>query len=133
MKPPFRIGTGYDIHRLVEGRRLVLGGVEIAFEKGLMGHSDSDALAHALCDALLGAASLGDIGRHFPPSDPQYRDASSLDLLARVARLVDDAGFLVANIDATILAERPRLAPSIEPMRERIASSLGIDLDRVSV
>jgi 2-C-methyl-D-erythritol 2,4-cyclodiphosphate synthase len=133
MKPPFRIGTGYDIHRLVEGRRLILGGVEIVFEKGLMGHSDSDALTHALCDALLGAASLGDIGRHFPPSDPQYRDASSLDLLSRVARLVDDAGFLVANIDATILAERPKLAPSIERMRERIASTLGIDLDRVSV
>jgi 2-C-methyl-D-erythritol 2,4-cyclodiphosphate synthase len=111
----------------------VLGGVEIAFEKGLLGHSDSDALAHALCDALLGAASLGDIGRHFPPSDPQYRDASSLDLLSRVARLVDDAGFLVANIDATILAESPRLAPSIERMRERIASALGIDPDRVSV
>jgi len=133
MRPPFRIGTGYDIHRLVEGRRLVLGGIEIAFEKGLMGHSDSDALTHAMCDALLGAASLGDIGRHFPPGDPQYRDASSLDLLSRVARLVDDAGFIVANIDATILAERPRLAPSIESMRERIASALGIDLDRVSV
>jgi 2-C-methyl-D-erythritol 2,4-cyclodiphosphate synthase len=133
MTPPFRIGTGYDIHPLVEGRRLVLGGVEIDFEKGLLGHSDSDALTHALCDALLGAASLGDIGKHFPASDPQYRDVSSLDLLARVARLIDDAGFLVANVDATILAERPKLAPSIDPMRERIAAVLGIDAGQVSV
>lgn len=133
MTPPFRIGTGYDIHPLVEGRRLVLGGVEIDFEKGLLGHSDSDALTHALCDALLGAASLGDIGKHFPASDPRYRDVSSLDLLARVARLIDDAGFLVANVDATILAERPKLAPSIDPMRERIAAVLGIDAGQVSV
>jgi 2-C-methyl-D-erythritol 2,4-cyclodiphosphate synthase len=133
MNPPFRIGTGYDIHRLVEGRRLVLGGIEIPFEKGLLGHSDSDVLTHAVCDALLGAASLGDIGRHFPDSDPRFRDASSLDLLARVAVLVADAGFRAANLDATILADRPRLAPFIDHMRERLASALGIDVARVSV
>lgn len=111
----------------------MLGGIEIPFEKGLLGHSDSDVLTHAVCDALLGAASLGDIGRHFPDSDPRFRDASSLDLLARVAVLVADAGFRAANLDATILAERPRLAPFIDHMRERLASALGIDVARVSV
>lgn len=128
-----RIGIGYDIHRLVEGGRLTLGGVEIPFDKGLLGHSDSDVLIHAICDALLGAAALGDIGRHFPDTDPRFNGASSLDLLARVVELISDRGFVVVNIDATILAERPRLAPHIQAMRERLAAVLKIDVERVSV
>jgi 2-C-methyl-D-erythritol 2,4-cyclodiphosphate synthase len=133
MKPSFRIGTGYDIHRLVEGRRLILGGVEIPFDRGLLGHSDSDVLSHAVCDALLGAAALGDIGSHFPDSDLQFQGASSLDLLARVAHMLGEAGYKIANIDATILAERPRLATFISRMREHLASVLEIDVEQVSV
>jgi 2-C-methyl-D-erythritol 2,4-cyclodiphosphate synthase len=133
MKPSFRIGTGYDIHRLVEGRRLILGGVEIPFDRGLLGHSDSDVLSHAVCDALLGAAALGDIGSHFPDTDPQFQGASSLVLLARVAHMLGGAGYKIANIDATILAERPRLATFINRMREHVASALVVDLDQVSV
>lgn len=129
----YRAGTGYDIHRLVEGRRLVLGGVEIPFERGLMGHSDSDVLTHAVCDALLGAAALGDIGSHFPDTNPRFKGASSLDLLAHALALVAERGFAVANVDATILAERPRLAPYIQAMRERLAASLGVEVDSVSV
>ena len=128
-----RIGTGYDIHRLVEGRRLVLGGVEVPFEKGLLGHSDSDVLTHAITDALLGAAALGDIGTHFPDTDPRYGGASSLDLLARVVELIEERGFRVANVDAVILAERPKLAPHILAMREKLASVLKIEIERVSV
>jgi 2-C-methyl-D-erythritol 2,4-cyclodiphosphate synthase len=129
----FRTGTGYDIHPLVAGRRLILGGVEIEFEKGLLGHSDSDALTHAVCDALLGAAAMGDIGRHFPDSDPQWKGASSLDLLSRVVELIAERGFRVANIDATVVAERPRLAPFIEEMRSNLAAVLEIDMEQVSV
>ncbi len=129
----FRTGTGYDIHPLVEGRRLILGGVEIPFEKGLLGHSDSDALTHAVCDALLGAAALGDIGRHFPDSDERWKGASSLDLLARVVELIKERGFRVGNIDAVVVAERPRLAPFIEQMRSRLASVLEVDMEHVSV
>ena len=128
-----RVGIGYDIHRLVEGRKLILGGVEIPFEKGLMGHSDSDVLAHAICDALLGASALGDIGTHFPDSEPQFAGASSLDLLGRVVELVRESGFRVANIDSVILAERPRLAPYIQTMRERLAAVLSIDVSQISV
>lgn len=128
-----RIGTGYDIHRLVEGRRLVLGGVDIPFEKGLLGHSDSDALTHAVCDALLGAAALGDIGAHFPDTDTRWRGASSLDFLARVVELIIEHGFKVANVDATVMAERPKLRPYIDAMRERLALVLQVDVDRVSV
>ena len=128
-----RVGIGYDIHRLADGRRLILGGVEIPFEKGLMGHSDSDVLAHAICDALLGASALGDIGTHFPDSEPQFAGASSLDLLGRVVELVDEAGFLVANIDSVILAERPRMAPYIQTMRERLAAVLNIEVTQISV
>lgn len=128
-----RIGTGYDIHRLVEGRRLILGGVEIPFEKGLLGHSDSDVLTHAICDALLGAAALGDIGGHFPDSDPRFSGASSLDLLAQVVRLITERGYEISNVDSTIIAERPRLAPHILAMRERLAEVIGITVDRVSV
>jgi 2-C-methyl-D-erythritol 2,4-cyclodiphosphate synthase len=128
-----RIGIGYDIHQLVEGRKLVLGGVEIPFEKGLLGHSDSDVLTHALCDALLGAAALGDIGTHFPDNDPRWAGASSLDFLARIIELIAGRGFLVSNVDATVIAERPKLGPHIPAIRDRLASVLGIDVDRVNV
>lgn len=128
-----RIGIGFDIHRLVEGRKLVLGGVEIPFEKGLLGHSDSDVLTHAICDALLGAAALGDIGTHFPDTDPRWAGASSLDFLARVIELIAGRGFLVSNVDATVIAERPKLGPYIPAIRDRLASVLGIDVDRVNV
>ena len=128
-----RIGIGYDIHRLVEGRKLVLGGVEIPFEKGLLGHSDSDVLTHAICDALLGAAALGDIGTHFPDNDPRWAGASSLEFLARVVELVTQKGYRVANIDATVMAERPRLMPHVQAMRERLASVLQTDVDQVNI
>src|ERR1051325_9289657 len=111
-----RIGIGYDIHRLVEGRKLILAGVEIPFEKGLLGHSDADVLLHAICDALLGAAALGDIGRHFPDSDARYKDVDSRELLRHVAKLVRDAGLAIANVDATIIAHAPRMAPHIPRM-----------------
>lgn len=133
MSESYRIGIGYDIHRLVEGRKLIIGGVEIPFEKGLLGHSDSDVLTHAICDALLGAAALGDIGSHFPDSDPRLAGASSLDMLARVVELIGEGGFQVANIDATVLAERPKLAPYIPAMRAHLASILRTDIDCVSV
>lgn len=128
-----RIGIGYDIHRLVEGRKLVLGGVEIPFEKGLLGHSDSDVLTHAICDALLGAAALGDIGTHFPDNDPRWAGASSLDLLRQVVELLTKQGFGVTNIDATVIAEQPRLRPHVDSMRERLARVLGVGADQVSV
>ena len=130
---PFRIGHGYDVHRLTEGRRLVLGGVEIPFEKGLLGHSDADAALHALCDAILGAAALGDIGQHFPDSDPAWAGADSLDLLRQVGTLAAGAGWRVGNADLTVLAQRPKLAPYIPEMRRRIAGALGVDPDCVSV
>jgi 2-C-methyl-D-erythritol 2,4-cyclodiphosphate synthase len=128
-----RIGIGYDIHRLVEGRKLVLGGVEIPFEKGLLGHSDSDVLTHAICDALLGAAALGDIGLHFPDSDPRWAGASSLEFLTRVVELVTQKGYRVKNVDATVMAERPRLMPYVQAMCERLASVLQIDIDQVNI
>ena len=133
MSETHRIGTGYDIHRLVEGRKLVLGGVEIPFEKGLLGHSDSDVLTHAICDALLGAAALGDIGTHFPDNDPRWAGASSLDFLARVVELVTEKGYRVANVDSTVMAERPRLMPYVQTMREKLASALQIDVDQVNI
>jgi 2-C-methyl-D-erythritol 2,4-cyclodiphosphate synthase len=129
-----RIGHGFDVHRLVEGRRLIVGGVTIPFEKGLAGHSDADVLLHAIADALLGAAGLADIGQHFPPSDDRYKDASSLDLLAQVWNKVRGAGFnAVMNIDAVIMAERPRLNPHIGLMKENIARVLEIDAKRVGI
>jgi len=128
-----RAGIGYDLHRLVEGRPLVLGGVTIPFERGLAGHSDADAVCHAITDAMLGAAGAGDIGRHFPDTDPAWKDASSLDLLRRAAEIVARAGFEVGNVDATIIAERPKLAPFVGPMRERVAAALGVAIDRVSI
>jgi 2-C-methyl-D-erythritol 2,4-cyclodiphosphate synthase len=133
MSESSRIGIGYDIHRLVEGRKLVLGGVEIPFEKGLLGHSDSDVLTHAICDALLGAAALGDIGTHFPDSDPRWAGASSLEFLARVVELVTQKGFRVANVDATVMAERPRLMPYVQTMREKLALVLQLDVDQINI
>lgn len=133
MNDSSRIGIGYDIHRLVEGRKLVLGGIEIPFERGLLGHSDSDVLTHAICDALLGAAALGDIGTHFPDKDPRWAGASSLDLLRQVVELLTKQGFRVTNVDATVMAERPTLRPHVDSMRERLASALGVRADQVSV
>ena len=128
-----RIGHGYDVHRLVEGRPLILGGMAVPYEKGLDGHSDADVLLHAIMDALLGAAALGDIGRHFPDSDPAYAGVSSMVLLKSVGGILKHAGYAVVNIDATVLAQAPKLAPYIEEMRRRIAEALGINYDRVSV
>ena len=128
-----RVGIGYDIHRFQEGRRLLLGGVEIEFEKGLAGHSDADVLLHAITDALLGAASLGDIGHFFPPDDPSFAGIDSRELLARTVEMIRPLGFVVGNVDATVIAERPRLAPYIKAMRQRIAETLGTDESRVSV
>jgi len=131
--PIWRIGEGWDTHALVEGRRLVLGGVEIPHTHGLYGHSDADALCHAITDALFGAAALGDIGFHFPDTDPQYKGSDSLALLAEAARRVRGANFLIGNVDSTIVAQAPKMAPHILAMRQRIATALGIALDQVSV
>ena len=128
-----RIGHGYDVHRLVEGRPLILGGVHIPYEKGLLGHSDADVLLHAVSDALLGAAGLGDIGKHFPNTDPQYKGADSLELLRIVAQKVKDAGYRVSNIDVTMIAQRPTLRPHIETMERNIARVLNLDVGRVNV
>jgi 2-C-methyl-D-erythritol 2,4-cyclodiphosphate synthase len=128
-----RAGIGYDIHRLAADRRLVLGGVAIEHPTGLVGHSDGDVLLHALMDALLGAANLGDLGRHFPSDDPAYAGASSLGLLTRVGALIREAGFAVASLDATVIAQAPRLAPHVGAMRDAIAGALGIESGRVSV
>jgi 2-C-methyl-D-erythritol 2,4-cyclodiphosphate synthase len=129
----FRIGHGYDIHRLVPDRKLMIGGVLIDFELGLEGHSDADVAAHAIMDALLGAAALGDIGTHFPDTDPAFRDADSIELLGIIAGKIEKAGFSVGNVDVTIMAERPRMASYIDEMRKNIAAALGITIDRVSV
>ena len=128
-----RIGHGYDVHRLVEGRRLILGGVDIPWERGLLGHSDADVLTHAVMDALLGAAGLGDIGKHFPDTDPAYAGADSLKLLAHVAELLREEGYVVVNVDATILAQRPRLAPHIPAMRGNLARVVGTEPGQVNV
>ena len=128
-----RIGQGYDVHRLAENRKLILGGVEIEFEKGLLGHSDADVLAHAIMDAILGAAAMGDIGHLFPDTDPAYSGADSIALLREVCRRVREQGFAIGNIDATVMAQRPKLAPHIIKMRENIASACGIDIGCVSV
>ena len=128
-----RIGHGYDVHRLVEDRKLILCGVEIPYEKGLLGHSDADVALHALSDALLGAAALGDIGKHFPDTDEKYKGADSRVLLREVVKMIADRGFAVENMDLTIVAQRPKLAGYIEQMRENIAADLGIDLSCVSV
>ena len=128
-----RIGHGYDVHRLVEGRKLILGGVEIPFEKGLDGHSDADVLTHAVMDALLGAAALGDIGKHFPDNDVRYLGADSIELLKAVSAVLTEHGWRLGNLDATVIAQRPKLAPYIDAMRARIAAALGADVSAVSV
>ncbi|MEN9725169.1 MAG: 2C-methyl-D-erythritol 2,4-cyclodiphosphate synthase [Pseudomonadota bacterium] len=128
-----RIGHGFDVHQLVEGRKCIIGGVEIAHDKGLLGHSDADVLLHAICDALLGAAGLGDIGRHFPDTDAQYQGADSRALLRKVIALLKDAGFSVGNIDATIIAQAPKMAPHIPQMVAHIASDCGVELNRINV
>lgn len=128
-----RIGHGFDVHRLVEGRPLIVGGVTIPHELGLLGHSDADVLLHAICDALLGAAALGDIGRHFPDTDPRYRGADSRVLLREVHRLIGERGYRVVNVDATLIAQAPRMAPHIETMRRHIAADLAVEVDAVNV
>lgn len=128
-----RIGTGYDVHKLVEGRKLILGGVEIPYEKGLLGHSDADVLVHAIMDALLGAAALGDIGLHFPDSDPEYKGADSLVLARRVSGILAENGYLIENVDSTVIAQAPKLRPYIDEMRANIADALEIDVSQVSV
>lgn len=128
-----RVGMGYDVHRLTAGRKLILGGVEIPYGKGLLGHSDADVLVHAVMDALLGAAALGDIGKHFPDTDPEYEGVSSIRLLEHVGRLLDEKGYVIENIDATIVAQRPKMRSYIEQMRENIATALRIETDQVNV
>ena len=128
-----RVGMGYDVHRLTEGRKLILGGVEIPYEKGLLGHSDADVLLHAIMDALLGAAALGDIGKHFPDTDPRYEGISSIRLLKHVGDLLEERGYVVENIDATIIAQRPKMRPYIDQMIKNIADTLGIDEEQVNV
>lgn len=130
---PWRVGIGYDVHRLAPQRRLVLGGVEIAHPLGLLGHSDADVLTHAVMDALLGAAGLGDIGQYFPSNDPAYKDADSLVLLRRVCKLLCQAGWAPANLDATVIAESPKLAPHLPAVRERLAGATGLQPEKVSV
>lgn len=128
-----RIGHGYDVHRLVEGRDLILGGVKIPYEKGLLGHSDADVLTHAIMDALLGAAALGDIGKHFPDTDNTYKNISSLLLLGKVGAILADKGYRIENIDVTVIAQKPKLAPYLLSMREILASTLGLEIDRINL
>lgn len=128
-----RIGHGYDVHRLVEGRRCIIGGVDIPHEKGLLGHSDADVLLHAIMDAVLGAMAAGDIGKLFPDNDPAYKGADSLALTRRVAEVMGERGYCLGNIDATVIAQAPKLAPHIPAMRERIAEAFGVEVDRISV
>lgn len=128
-----RIGTGYDVHKLTEGRKLIIGGVEISYEKGLLGHSDADVLVHAVMDALLGALALGDIGKHFPDTDPAYEGCSSMELLKKVGEMIENEHYVISNIDSTVIAQKPKLAPYIEQMRANIADALGIGTDQVSV
>lgn len=128
-----RVGMGYDVHRLVEDRALIMGGVRIPYEKGLLGHSDADVLLHAIMDALLGAAAMGDIGKHFPDSDPAYKGISSMILLEKVGELLTGEGFLIENIDATIIAQAPKMRPYIDAMRENVAKALGMDVGHVNV
>ena len=128
-----RVGMGYDVHKLVEGRALILGGVEIPYEKGLLGHSDADVLLHAIMDALLGAAALGDIGKHFPDTDPAYKGISSIRLLEHVGALLEETNYVIGNIDATIIAQRPKMAPHIPTMRENVAKALKISIDQINI
>ncbi len=129
----FRVGHGYDVHKLVEDRKLIIGGVEIPHYKGLLGHSDADVLAHAICDALLGAAALGDIGKHFPDNDDRYKDIDSLVLLEKVCELIRNKGYEISNVDSTILAQAPKLKPYIDEMRSKLAKVMKLDIDELSV
>ncbi|MDD7593261.1 MAG: 2-C-methyl-D-erythritol 2,4-cyclodiphosphate synthase [Peptoniphilaceae bacterium] len=133
MRRTFRTGIGYDVHELVEGRALIVGGVRVPFEKGLLGHSDADVLVHAINDALLGAVALGDIGQHFPDTDPQYEGADSLEMAQTVARLVRNEGYEISNVDSVLMAQRPKMAPFVPTMRQNVARALGIDVDQVSI
>ena len=128
----FRVGHGYDVHKLVEDRKLIIGGVEIPHYKGLLGHSDADVLAHAICDALLGAAALGDIGKHFPDNDDRYKDIDSLVLLEKVCELIRNKGYEISNVDSTILAQAPKLRPYIDEMRSKLAKAMKLDIDELS-
>lgn len=128
-----RVGMGYDVHKLVEGRKLIIGGVDIPYEKGLLGHSDADVLVHAIMDSLLGAAALGDIGKHFPDTAEEFKDADSMKLLEEVGKLIDKENMIIVNIDATIIAQKPKMAPYIQSMRENISKRLGIDLNQVNI
>lgn len=128
-----RVGIGYDVHKLVEGRKLILGGVEIPYEKGLLGHSDADVILHAIMDALLGAAALGDIGQHFPDTDPEYEGISSLELLGRVGELLEEKDYEISNIDGIIIAQQPKMMPHLEDMRSNVAGALNIEKDQVSI
>ena len=129
----FRVGHGYDVHKLVEDRKLIIGGVEIPHSKGLLGHSDADVLAHAICDALLGAAALGDIRKHFPDNDDRYKDVDSLVLLEKVCELIRNKGYEISNVDSTILAQAPKLRPYIDEMRSKLAKAMKLDIDELSV
>lgn len=129
----FRVGHGYDVHKLAEGRKLIIGGVEIPHSKGLLGHSDADVLAHAICDALLGAVALGDIGKHFPDNDDRYKDIDSLVLLEKVCELIRNKGYEISNVDSTILAQAPKLRPYIDEMRSKLAKAMKLDIDELSV
>lgn len=133
LTPNLRIGTGYDVHRLVEGRDLVLGGVNIPFEKGTLGHSDGDALTHAIADAILGALALGDIGQHFPDTDPEFEGVYSIDLLKQVAALIEKKDFVVSNVDATLILQRPKVMGFLPEMRQKLAEALDVSVDQVSV
>ena len=133
MNCPFRIGHGYDVHRLAEGRKLILGGVDIPYEKGLLGHSDADVLTHAAMDALLGAAALGDIGRHFPDSDPKYAGADSVGLFRAVCSMLRQRGYSISNLDCTVIAQAPKLAPFIDQMRKNLAEAGDLPIDRISI
>lgn len=128
-----RVGMGYDVHRLTEGRKLILGGVEIPYEKGLLGHSDADVLVHAVMDALLGAAALGDIGKHFPDTDPAYEGISSIELLKRVGNLLEEKNYVIQNIDATVIAQRPKLLPYMGAMKKNMCDALGIEWDQLNI
>ena len=128
-----RVGMGYDVHRLTQDRELILGGVKIPFEKGLLGHSDADVVVHAVMDALLGAAALGDIGKHFPDSDPKYKGISSIRLLEQVGRLLEEHNYIIENIDATIIAQRPKLRPYIDEMEQNVAAALGLEKEQVNI
>jgi 2-C-methyl-D-erythritol 2,4-cyclodiphosphate synthase len=128
-----RIGSGYDVHKLVEGRKLIIGGVEVPYEKGLLGHSDADVLIHAIMDSILGALALGDIGKHFPDNDEKYKGANSIDLLKYVNNLIQSKGYKINNIDSTIIAQSPKMAPHIENMRKNIADALNTDIDNINV